>query len=183
MKSSEDKKKNYIKKIRNLVILLILVLLMIKINKTVFFFIFFSIFGFLGKWVRSQFGLKMIILDPNLFFMILMLEYFGIKMLVLFLFLNIFAVDLATAIFSIGSFLNYVLYHFCPITAFLLFGSLGINVWGNIASVMYSVLYAFFRRTVIPDDPFQVFSKAITNVIFTFLYLTFFGPIFRLILG
>ena len=179
----KKKTKKLINKIRTIVIVIIIVLILIKINKVVFFFVFFSIFGFLGKWIRGQFGLKMVVLDPNLFFMILMLQFFGIKMLALFLFVNIFSVDLITGIFSAGSFLNYVLYHVCPITAFLLLGGGSMNVWGNVASLLYSVLYVFFRTKVLPDDPFQVFSKAITSFIFTFLYIAFLGPLFTLIIG
>ena len=179
----KEQQKKLINKIRNIVIAIILVLILIKINKVVFFFVFFSIFGFLGKWIRGQFGLKMVVLDPNLFFMILMLQFFGIKMLALFLFINIFSVDLITGIFSAGSFLNYVLYHVCPIAAFLLLSGTKMNVWGNVASFLYSISYVFFRTKVLPDDPFQVFSKAITSFIFTFLYLAFFGPLFTLIMG
>jgi hypothetical protein len=175
--------KDIIKKLRNYAIVLIITLILIKINKTAFFFIFFSVVGFIGNWIRGQFGLKMVVLDPNLFFMILLVEYFGIPMLALFLFVNIFAADLITGIFSAGSFLNYVLYHVCPIVGFLIFGSLGIGIWGNIASLIYSVMYFIFRTKVLPDDPIQVISKSITSFVFTFLYIGFFGPLFNLILG
>jgi hypothetical protein len=181
-KKKEPKKNNIVNNIRKYLILGVLTLFLIKLNKVLFFLVFFSVFGFMGKWIRGQFGLKMVVLDPNLFFMLLIVNFFGIKMLVIYLFFNVLVADLVSGIFTIGSFLNYVLYHVCPIGGYLLFGSFGLTVFGNIASLGYSVLYAFFRTKVLPDDPFQVMSKSITSFIFTFLYIAFFGPLFYLIL-
>ena len=156
---------------------------MIKINPLLFFFVLFSVLGFLGKWIRGQFGLNMVVLDPNLFFIILVAKFFGFKWLLLYLFFNVIVADVLTNLMSAGSFLNYVLYHIAPLIGIFIFGNMGMMVYGNIASIIYSVGYVFGRTVILPDDPFKVYSKAITSFIFTFLYISFFGPLFELLLN
>ena len=184
----EQKKKKLKGYFQKGVLGVIAVLVMIKINKILFFLIVFYILGFLGKYIRGAFGLKMFVLDPNLFFYIIIVKFFGIKWLFVFLFLTVIVNDMVTGIFSLGSFLNYVLYHIAPIFAIAIFGNSSMRLYGNIASLIYSSLYFVFRTSFffpspLADDPFQVTVKAITSMIFTFLYIVFFGPIFQILLG
>jgi len=181
---SKSKKSPALNKIRMWAIGIVIILVLIKLNKTVFFLVFWGILAFLGKYIRGNMGLSMIVLDPNLFSMILIVKFLGIKELVIYLFFTILVADLATNIFSAGSFLNYVLYHFCPIFAIAVFGGTNnMMLYGNIASLMYSVLYVLGRTFLLPDDPIKVWVKAITSFTFTFLYITFFGPLFSLLMG
>jgi len=188
-KEKETKKKKLpIKTLRKIFVLVIIVLILLRWNQTLFFLIFFGIFGFIGKYVRGMFGLSMVVLDPNLFFYILIMKFLGAKWVFIFLFITLLSFDIITGIFSPGSLLNYVLYHVCVIPVVLLFGNSSMMVYGNIASLIYSVLYIIFRTSFffpspLADDPVQVFSKALTSFLFTFLYITFFGPLFSILMA
>jgi hypothetical protein len=177
-----DKRKELMNKLKVIGIVLIIILVLIKLNRTLFFLALFSVLAFAGKIIRGQFGLSMVVLDPLLFSTILISQFMGIKELVVFLFLNVFVADIVSGIFSPGSFLNYVLYHAAPLSGVLIFGGMSMMVYGNIASLVYSVSYAFFRSTLLPDDPVKVVAKSITSFIFTFLYITFFGPLFQVVM-
>jgi hypothetical protein len=182
----EKKKKPQVslfQRLRKWIFLVIVVLVLIRLNKDFFFLGLFTFLAFAGKIVRSQFGLRMVVLDPLLFCSILIVKFMGIPALLIYLFINVFVADLVSGIFSPGSFLNYVLYHVAPIGGVLILGNLGMMVYGNVASLIYSGAYAFFRTTVLPDDPVAVTAKAITSFVFTFLYITFFGPIFQILMA
>jgi hypothetical protein len=184
----KKKKKLPIKTLRKIFALVILVLILLRWNPTLVFLIFFGIFGFLGKYIRGMFGLSMVVLDPNLFFFILIMKFLGVKWLIIFLFITLLSFDIITGIFSPGSLLNYVLYHICVIIPVVLFGNSSMMVYGNIASLFYSVMYIIFRTSFffpspLADDPVQVFSKSITSFLFTFLYITFFGPLFSILMA
>ncbi|MBN1502383.1 hypothetical protein JW930_02465 [Candidatus Woesearchaeota archaeon] len=169
-------------KIRLLLVFLVVSAVFIIINKIFFFMGLFIIATFAGKMIRGQMGLKMVVLDPLLFSAIIITRYFGIKYLFLFLFITVFFADFVSGIFSPGSFANYLLYHLCPILSHLIFSKFSLMFYGNMASIFYSVGYFIVRTTILPDDPFQVISKSMTSVMFTFMYLLFLGPILNIIL-
>ncbi len=175
----KKKRKELLNKIKKWGFIILMMIFLIKINKVFFFLGIFTALTFAGKMVRGQLGLSMVVLDPLLFFAVLIVKFMGIKILVVFLFFVVFFADIVSGIFSPGSFLNYVLYHLCPILGVIVFGSFTDNmlIYGNIASLIYSVLYVLGRTFIIPDDPIQVYAKAITSFVFTFLYITFLGPI------
>lgn len=164
-------------------IYLVIILLLIKLNKPVFFIVLFTILAFIGKQIRGQFGLKMVVLDPLIFCAVLLAKFIGFKEAILYIAINTLIVDFITNIASIGTFLNFTLYTLSVSGAVFIFGSLSMGIYGNIASLAYSILYYFFRRYVLPDDPVAVTAKSITSFIFTFLYISFFGPLFSIIMG
>jgi hypothetical protein len=170
------------KKIRNYLILGLVVLVGYLINKKVFLMAIFIVVTTVGKILRQQIGNSMLMFDPLVFFSILIMKYWGFSYLLLFLFVTVFFADAIAGHLTPGSFINYGLFHVCPIIAYVIFGKLSLLVYGMITCVFYSVSYVFFRTVVLPDDPIAVYSKAITNVVFVFLYLSFFGPLFALIM-
>ena len=181
--AKKDIKTELISKLRKYGIFLIIILAMIKVNKPLFFIVLFSIFAFIGKQIRGQFGLKMVVLDPLIFCAVLLARFIGLKEAIIFIAFNTLIVDFITNIASIGTFLNFTLYSISVSTGVLVFGALDMAIYGNFASILYSILYYFFRRYVLPDDPIAVTSKSITSFIFTFLYITFFGPLFKLLMS
>jgi hypothetical protein len=185
-KKPQEKKKNLFgldsKKIRNYLILGIIVLVGYLINKRVFLMAIFIVVTTLGKVIRQQIGNSMLMFDPLVFFSILIMKYWGFTYLLMFLFITVFVADAIAGHLTPGSFINYGLFHICPVIAYLIFGKTSLLVYGMITCVLYSVSYTFCRTVLLPDDPVAVYSKAITNVVFVFLYLSFFGPLFALVM-
>ncbi|MEM4397966.1 MAG: hypothetical protein QW757_05080 [Candidatus Woesearchaeota archaeon] len=181
-KISDDKKKTLIKNIKKFIIPVIAVIFLIRLNKSLFFIILFTVFAFIGKHIRGQFGLKMIVLDPLLFCAILLAKFIGLKEAIFYALLNTVIIDFITNLASIGTFLNFFLYSLSTLSV-VFFGNLDMLIYGNIGSLIYSVSYAFFRTTVLPDEPFSVMMKSITSFIFTFLYLSFLGPLFSILMA
>ncbi len=182
-KTKHKKKRNpNIKLIRNIVLVLIAVLVMLKINKTLFFMVIFSVLAYLGKYIRGMFGLKLIVLDPLHFSAIMMANYIGIKEAVFFVALNTLIVDFATSIASDGTFANFFLYSGSAIISVILLGGTSPVIFCTAASAIYAIGY-FIYRTFVPTQPhFEIISKCITNVIFTFLYSSFFGRLVQLLM-
>ncbi|NTV22827.1 MAG: hypothetical protein HGA85_00440 [Nanoarchaeota archaeon] len=177
-----EKKNELLSKVKKYGFYAIIVLLLIKLNKPLFFIVLFTVFAFIGKQVRSQFGLKMVVLDPLMFCALLLAQFIDIKSAIIYVAINTLIVDVLTNLVSIGSFLNFFLYTLSSVLSVMLFGSMDMLIYGCIGSLMYSVLYFFFRTTVLPDDPVAVTAKSITSFVFTFLYISFFGPIFKIIM-
>ncbi len=182
-KDTNEKRKELFNNIKKWGFIILIVIILIRINKDFFFLGLFTLLAFAGKIVRGQFGLKMVVLDPLMFCCILIVKFLGIKELLIYLFINIFVADMVSGIFSPGSFINYVLYHVCPIVGVLLFGNFNMLIYGSVTALLYSVLYGIARTIILPDDPVQVVSKSITSFVFTFLYITFFGPLFQLLMS
>lgn len=177
------KKQKLINNIKKILVILILVLILIKVNKAIFFVGLFSVFAFLGKQIRGLYGLKLIVLDPLLFCAILLGQFIGLKWMVIFIALNTLIVDFATNIASEGTFANFFLYSGSVALGVSVFGGLNnMMIYGNIASLCYSLTYLFFRTSVIPKSPMETIPKIVTSFIFTFLYMTFFGPIFKILM-
>jgi hypothetical protein len=170
------------KTIRNYLIAGIVLLVGYSFNKKLFLMAIFIVVTTIGKVVRQQVGNSMIMFDPLVFFSILIMKFWGFTYLLIFLFITVFIADAIAGHLTIGTFLNYALFHICPLFAFLILGKLPLIVYGTVTAIIYSIAYAFLRTQVLPDDPIAVYSKAITNVIFVFLYITFLGPIFQLIM-
>ncbi|MEM3374550.1 MAG: hypothetical protein QXE31_05000 [Candidatus Woesearchaeota archaeon] len=183
VKDSKDKKNiNFFDKLKKFIIPVIVILVLIKLNKTLFFIVFFTLLAFAGKFIRGQFGLKMIVLDPLLFCAIMLAKFIGLKEAIFYVLLNTVIVDFITNLASVGTFLNFFLYTLSAISV-AFFGNFDMMIYGNIGSLIYSVLYYFFRTFVLPDEPFSVIMKSITSFVFTFLYLSFIGPLFALIMA
>lgn len=182
----EDNKNyiNYIDKYKKYIFILIAGLILIKLNKTLFFLSLFTILAFIGKFIRGQFGLKMVVLDPLIFCAILLGKFIGLKEAIVYIALNTIIVDFITNIASIGTFLNFFLYTVSTLISIIFFGATNnMLIYGNIGSLLYSILYYFFRTLVLPDDPIAVISKSITSFVFTFLYLSFLGPLFAILMS
>ena len=176
------KKEDYVKRIRNIVLILIAVLVMLKINKTIFFIVVFSVLAYLGKQIRGMFGLKLIVLDPLHFSAIMMAHYIGIKEAVFFVALNTLIVDFATQIASEGTFANFFLYSGTAAISVILLSGTNPVIFCTAASLMYATGYYFFRILVPTQPQYEIISKCITNVLFTFLYSSFFGPLIKLLM-
>jgi len=101
--------------------------------------------------------------------------------LTIFLFLTVFLADVMAGHFTIGSFLNYFLFHLYPIVGIVLLGNLPMIVYGNFISILYTILYVFIRINFLGGDP-TTYVKGVTNIIFVHLYIVFFGPIFELVM-
>ncbi len=161
---------------------LILILVLIKINKTFFFLALFSILTYIGKYIRGMFGLKLVVLDPLHFCTIMVAKHIGLKEAIILVAINTLIVDFATSIASDGTFANFFLYSGSAVLSVFLFGNLNPVVFSSIAGILYSIGY-YIYRTLVPTQPsFEVVSKCITSFIFTFLYSSFFGPIFGIIM-
>jgi hypothetical protein len=169
-------------KIRNYLIISIVILVGYLINKQFFLMAIFIIVTTISKILRQQIGNSMIMFDPLVFFSILITKYWGFSYLFLFLFFTVFFADAFAGHITPGTFINFGLFHICPLISYFIFGKMSLFIYGNVTSVLYSIVYAFFRTKILPDDPVAVYSKAITNVVFVFLYLSFLGPLFALIM-
>ena len=101
---------------------------------------------------------------------------------VIYIALNTLVVDFITNIASEGTFFNFGFYSIACFVGVTLFGNLHMMVYGNIASLIYSVEYVLFRFFIIPQDPFGSVAKSVTSFMFTFFYLTFFGPILKILM-
>ena len=152
------------------------------INPKTLILAIFIIGTIVGKMLRAQIADNMFMFDPLVFFSILLMYHWGFKYLLLFLFITVFVADALAGKISSGSLLNYFLFHFCPLISFLIFGKLGIAVMGNISAILYSVLYSYIRITYLAGDPIATTIKAVTNVVFVFLYISFFAPVFAFIM-
>ncbi len=152
------------------------------INPKTLILAIFIIGTVVGKMLRAQIADNMFMFDPLVFFSILLMYHWGFKYLILFLFITVFVADALAGKISSGSLLNYFLFHFCPLVSFFIFGRLGIAVMGNVSAIMYSVLYGYIRINFLAGDPIATTIKAVTNVIFVFLYISFFAPVFALIM-
>ena len=137
---------------------------------------------FVGKIIRGQIANNMFMFDPLVFFIGLLMYFWGFKFLFIFLFFNVFLADAVSGGFTDGSFLNFILFHLSPLIADLLFHRFGLFVVGNATAIIYSATYFPIRTKLMGADPFATGVKAVTNVLFVYLYLTFFGPIFELIM-
>ena len=181
-RKTKKKRDKYTKKIRNIVITLIAVLIMLKINKTIFFLVVFSVLAYFLKFVRGKFGLKPVILDTLHFSTIMIAKYIGIPQAILFVAFNTIIIDFLTFLASDGTFANFFFYCISSILGVVIFGNASPVVFGSVAALIYSILYFLYRTVVIPNPPFEVISKCITSFIFTFLYLSFFGPLIKLLM-
>ncbi len=182
IRKTKKKKNPEIKLIRNSIIAIIAILLLIKISKTIFFIVVFSILAYVLKLVRGKFGLKPVVLDTLHFSTIMISKYIGIPQAVLFVAINTIVIDFLTFIASDGTFANFFFYVFSSIFGVLVFDNTSSVVFGSVAALIYSILYFLYRTFVIPNPPFQVISKCTTSFIFTFLYLSFFGPLVKLLM-
>jgi len=187
-KTPEQRKRELKRNIQKIIVILVITLILMKISKKFFFIALFTVFAYIGKEIRGRSGLKMIVLDPLLFCAILVAKFFGIKDVIIFVAINTLIIDFLTFIGSPGTFLNFFLFWISPVVAVVLFGNYSMLFYGTFAGILYAVLYFIFRTSFflpgnpLADDPFQVISKSITSVIFTFLYITFFGPLFSLLM-
>jgi len=181
--NNKTKNKKLLNNIKKILVVLIVVLVMIKLNKAIFFVGLFSIFAFLGKQIRGMYGLKLVVLDPLLFCAIMIGQFLGLKWVVIYIGLNTLIVDFVTNIASEGTFANFFLYSGSVALGVGLLGSLNnMMIYGNIASLSYSLTYYLFRTYVIPKSPMETIPKIVTSFVFTFLYMTFFGPLFKLLM-
>lgn len=179
----KTKKEIIIGTIKKILIGLAITLILIKVNKTLFFVALFSAFAFAGKQIRGQFGLKLIVLDPLLFCAIMLAQFISIKSAVFYIALNTLIVDFVTGIASEGTFANFFLYSGSVAFGVFVFGGLdNMMIYGNIASLCYSLTYLFFRTSIIPKSPVETIPKIVTSFMFTFLYMTFFGPLFKILM-
>ena len=182
-KKEEKKKKRFdIKKIRVYVLILIIMLIGLMINKKFFLMSLFIILTFVGNIIRGQFGNSMIMFDPLVFFSIILMKFWGFSSLLLFLFLTVFLADVLANHITDGSILNYFLFHICPFIGISLFGRLPMVVYGNFTAIFYSFVYFTIRTKLMGGNPIETAVKAITNVLFVFLYIGFFGPIFEVLM-
>ncbi len=182
-KRKKTKKQKLTDTIKKVLIGLVLTLIMIKVNKAIFFVALFSVFAYIGKQIRGQFGLKLIVLDPLLFCGIMLAQFIDIKSAVLFIAINTLIVDFLTGIASEGTFVNFFLYSGSISFGVLVFGGLNnMMIYGNVASLCYSVSYLLFRLYIIPKAPIESLAKVTTSFMFTFLYMTFFGPLFKILM-
>jgi len=180
--SKPKKKKNNLTMIRNIILGLIAVLVMLKISKALFFFVVFSILAYILKMIRGKMGLKPVVLDTLHFSTIMIAKYIGIPQAILFVAVNTIILDFITFLASDGTFANFFFYTISSIIAVVVFGNASPLVFGSIAALLYSIAYFLYRTVVIPNPPFQVISKCITSFIFTFLYISFFGPLIKLLM-
>lgn len=178
----KSKKKESLNKIRNIVIAIIVVLVLIKISKAAFFITVFTILAYIGKYIRGVFGLKMVVLDPLHFSTIMIAKNIGVKEAIIFVAINTLIIDFLTFIASDGTFANFFFYAGSSIFAVIIFGNTSPVVFGSIAAIIYSISYFLYRTLVIPNPPYEVITKCITSFIFTFLYLSFFGPLVMLLM-
>jgi hypothetical protein len=181
-KPDDKKTKELIKKARLVLFIIIGIVIFIKLNKKLFFMVIFSALAFAGKQIRGQFGLKLIVLDPLMFLAIMVAKFLSLTDAVIFIALNTLVVDFITNIASEGTFFNFGFYSIGTVVGVSLFGGFNMMIYGNIASLLYSVEYVLFRFFIIPQDPFGSVMKAVTSFMFTFLYLTFFGPLLELLM-
>ncbi len=182
MEEQEEKKKFDFSKTRFYLIALIFILVGLLINKKLFIMSMFVLLTFVGKIVRGQFGNSMIMFDPLVFFSILLMKFWGFSSLFLFLFLTVFLADAIAGNFTAGSFLNYFLFHICPLIGITLFGNLSMMVYGNFSAILYSAVYVPIRVKFLGGDPVQTMVKAVTNIVFVYLYIAFLGPIFEILM-
>ncbi|MEK6916771.1 MAG: hypothetical protein AABW92_03425 [Nanoarchaeota archaeon] len=169
-------------KLRNYMIIGLIVLIGYLINKKFFLMFIFIALTTVGKIVRQKFANSMFMFDPLVFFSILIMKYWGFSYLFFYLFVTVFLADAIAGHLTEGSFLNYFLFHFCPFIAYVFFGKFSLAVFGNVTAILYSVIYFFLRVNFMGGDPFSTGVKAITNIIFVFLYISFLGPIFNVII-
>lgn len=168
--------------IRKYLIYAIIALAAYLYNKKTFLMLIFIVVTTVGKVVRGMFGNNMIMFDPLVFFSILIMKYWGFTSLFLFLFVTVFIADAMSGGFSAGSFLNYFLFHACPLISYTLLGKTDLAIYGNVAALLYSVIYVPIRINYMGGDPIATTIKGITNVVFVFLYISFFGSLFGLIM-
>jgi len=182
--AEEGKKKSkFVKNLKYYVLALVVMLFLIKLNKTVFFIFLFSIAAYILKYIRGMFGLKVVVLDTLHFSAIMLAKFIGIKEAIIFVAINTLAIDFVTFIASDGTFANFFFYSVSTAAAVAIFGNAPMILYGSIAALMYSVLYFIYRTVIIQNPPFDVISKCITSFIFTFLYISFLGPLFALIMA
>ena len=168
--------------LRKYLLIAIVVIIAYVLNKKLFLMILFIFATTAGKMVRGQIANNMLMFDPLVFFSILMMKFWGFKYLLLYLFITVFVADLLSGGFSIGSFLNYALFHLCPLIGYVLFGRFSLFIYGNFVAILYSALYVPIRTKFLGGDPIATTVKGVTNVIFVYLYLVFLGPVFELIM-
>ncbi len=159
------------------------ILLLIKINKTYFFLILFSILTYIGKYIRGMFGLKLVVLDPLHFCAIMVAKHIGLKEAIILVAINTIIVDFATQIASDGTFANFFLFGGSAIFSVAILGSTNVVLYSCFAALLYSIGYYIYRAFVPTQPSFEVVSKCITSFVFTFLYSSFFGPLFGLLMG
>lgn len=158
---------------------LIMLVLLFTLKK-VFLIILFTLLTFLGKEMRTALNINFMMFDPLVFFSILILKYMDFLSFIIFLFITVFLADAKAGNFTPGSFLNYFLFNICPIVGLFVFPN-NLMAYGMFTAVLYSLLYAPIRVNFLSGDPFQTWAKAITNIVFVYLYLVFLGPLFELI--
>ena len=183
MPKRDEKRKALIKKLRNILIVLVFLIALIKFRKALFFIVIFTIVAYIGKYIRGMFGLKMVVLDPLHFSAIMMAKFIGIKEAIIFVAINTLIIDFITFIASDGTFANFFFYAGSSALAVMIFGNTNMLIYGSIAALIYSVSYFLYRTLVIPNPPFEVISKCITSFIFTFLYLSFIGPLLAIFMS
>jgi hypothetical protein len=161
----------------------IVVLILLKINKALFFISIFTFLAYQLKMIRGRFGLKIVVLDTLHFSALMIGAFIGLKEAVFFVMINTLVIDFITFIASDGTFVNFFLYSASTVLAILIFGKTNMLFFGSVAALMYSVTYYAYRTFVVPNAPLEVISKCITSFIFTFLYITFFGPIMKILMS
>jgi hypothetical protein len=171
-----------IKKIKVYVPIIIVVLLLMKFSKAWFFIVIFSILAYQLKMIRGKFGLKLVVLDTLHFTAIMLAKYVGYKEAVLFVLFNTVIVDMVTFLASDGTFANFFLYSISTVVSVFFFGN-NLLLCSVVAALMYSLGYYGYRVIVPSQAPFEVISKCITSLLFTFLYASFFGPLLGLIMS
>jgi hypothetical protein len=181
-KKPELKENKLFKNIRNYVGIVVVLLVLMKFSKALFFISIFTIVAYQLKMIRGKFGLKMVVLDTLHFSAIAMAKYIGIKEAILFVFINTIIIDFLTFIASDGTFVNFFLYSASTAIAVFLFGNTPMLFYGCLAAIMYSIPYYIYRTFVVPNAPVEVVSKCITSILFTFLYITFFGPLMKILM-
>ncbi len=169
-------------KLRKYLTYAIISLALYFINKKFFLMVVFMAITLVLKQMRQAMGMAMLMFDPLNFLAAAIVHYWGIGDLVIFLFFSVFMADAIAGGLSPGSFLNYFLFHIDPILSNFLLGGINFTVMAVAAQVMYAAIYTPVRINYLGGAPFDTTSKAITNILFTYLYCVFFGDLMALIM-
>ncbi|MEM2131204.1 MAG: hypothetical protein QXR96_01645 [Candidatus Woesearchaeota archaeon] len=167
-------------KIKKYIPYLFLLFVFLRISKTIFFISIFTFIAYQLKLFRGRYGLKMVVLDTLHFSAVVIAAYIGLKEAIIFVLINTIIIDFLTFIASDGTFANFFFYSISTVIGVFLFGKTNIVLAGTIAAIIYAVLYYIYRTYIVPNPFFDVISKCITSIIFTFLYTVFFAPLLKI---
>jgi hypothetical protein len=179
---TKPKVKFDIGKYKKWILYFIVFLVFVKINKVAAFIALFSVVTTIAKFMRTKFGMPMVVFDPLLFCAILLMYYYGLFSLIVFVSICTLLIDAPTGLLEFGSFVNWFLYIGCPFLVFIFIGKMDLIFYGNVVNILYTVVYIVQKLTIFPGDPFNSIAKGVTSGMFTFLYLVLLGPVFHIIL-